>query len=107
MVFVLIADANKLMLSVSPVELSLVILQLSAKNASMIELSQKMDSLVTVLWELLRKMKFVSLVVKAVRSVLQLMYAHFAHFQQILKLMDRALVLLPTSLLNKPTNCCA
>ena len=73
----------------------------------MIELSPRTDSLATALWELLRKMMFVILVVKAVRSVLQLMYAHFAHFQQILKLMDHALVPQPTSLLNKLTNCYA
>ena len=106
MVFVLIADANKLMLSVSPVELSLVILQLSAKNASMIELSQKMDSLVTVLWELLRKMKFVSLVVKAVRSVAQPLSAKDAHFPRIIKQMGPALAPQPIMSLNKPTNYC-
>ena len=101
------SDVDKFILTVSPVELFLVLLKLSVEIARRNELSHKMDNLATALWELLRKMKFVSLVVKAVKSVLQLMCAQFAHFQQILKQMGLALVPQPTMSLNKLTNCCA
>ena len=73
----------------------------------MIELSQRMDSPVTVLWELSKKTMLVIPVLMAAKPVLHLMSVLSAHFRRTLRQMGLALAPQPTTLRNKSINCYA